>query len=412
MHYPRITPRIAACCTLVILLAGCAGQGADPPPQIEVLLTDDPTCSGSITAEPPADLAHTPTPNNKLVGCFAWQTLMALNFPADGGEQPVGHGGEGPTVWESWLSADQVFPHPEAHACDEATEHFPGAPEVLSMVTGLSDELEMSILDQAATEPGPDEASVDRADVSCLDYVLLDRQTKPVWREVALDPTMASFIEQRGLDQQEHVFALDADTFEFPVGSTSVKAAWKVFNPELDSPDEFYVRDVLVDNGETCVPRRVALVALHLAKKTPNFRGWIWMTFEQRSNAPERGRPSELEEPWTFFEPGSEGEPNVPCLEGLVCGPTQLIRLQQVDKRTHAVNDYWWQQLGDESVWRHYALVGTQWLQFRSQQRPHGREKLANVILESACQTLSNGCVHCHSGQSTFDRSFVLARAH
>lgn len=402
--YPPFKPALRLCLVIGLASIACSGR-KHPPPAIDYI-TLEPSCIDcdlatfpAISPEIPDELPHTPTPNRRIVGDFAWQTFLALSYPAAGGDAPVHGGDEGPTVWETWESVDEVFPIPGS-ACQElkgSDERWASA-EVLSMDTGLSDEVEF-----------------DDSEVGCLDYVLLDAREEPVFREITLDPTVADFIRREGYQDREVVERIDRETFEFPHGTILIKAAWKIFDPERDDPDEFYVRDLLIEQDGHCEEQRAALVALHIVRKTDNFRGWLWLTFEQGRNAPTRRDPDEMAaDGWTFYDPLSDAAYNELCLEGERCPPAQVVRINAIDGDARQVNAEWkeaLEQVSPGSVWRHYELVGTQWQQYLSQTSPHGNRRLANTILETSCQELEWGCMSCHQRSQTHDTSFVLSHA-
>lgn len=335
----------------------------------------------AVTATPPAELMR--APNTAVASCFAWQTFIALGHSPDG-QELVNDGTEGPTTWETWQTVDEVFPPSGGVSCGLET----GEAVVLTMDDGSSAEIE-DHLDE---------------DMECLDVLVRDREDRPVWREVQLDPKLVA-----SLDKYE---TSDATSFQFEVGSMASKAAWKVYDEEQDADEGFYVRRHVLGGDQGCREEKVALVALHLVRKTERFPGWVWMTFEHRRNAPSRTDVSAgRTEPWTFYQSDSTCPVNEPCEteddDGQ--GPTQVVRYYDLNEDVKQVNDDWHTHVPEDSVWRNYVLIGVQW-SFGDEQEADGVARLSNVVLETGCQQVS--CYHCHSSTYSVDRSFTLLHDH
>ena len=333
---------------------------------------------GTIASQPPSELLR--NANVALASCFSWQTLLALSHSPSHGTL-VNTGAEGPTHWESWKTIDEIFPHQPLPASCRFQEADP--PVVLSMVDGLTTEVQVQL----------------GRSQNCLDVPVFDRDQRLVWREVQLDPV---FVDSMGKYQA------GSSGFEFASGSRALKSAWKFYDPAEDATDGYYIREMAMNDGQECTRTQMALVAIHATVKTPFFPGWVWMTFEHRTNAPTEAMLQESsatpEVDWTFYTHDSSCTVNREC-EGSDGKPTgtQVVRLHTLNQSVQEVNQYWADLLPAHSVWRNYKLIGVEWSMGTG---AIGTAKLTNSILETGCQNSS--CFGCHSAPEATDRSYVF----
>jgi hypothetical protein len=162
-----------------------------------------------------------------------------------------------------------------------------------------------------------------------------------------------------------------------PTGALTVKSAWieitdPTGNASHGDPKRFYTTDAWLQNPATlvCKKARVGLVGLHFVHKTPLRPQWIWSTFEQVDNVPEKddppgksytfndgsGSPMPDQPPPGYMFPGPPNGSNNPP------APINIERRQGIETITEQTNQTWQDELRRVgSVWQYYKLVMTQW---------------------------------------------------
>ena len=183
---------------------------------------------------------------------------------------------------------------------------------------------------------------------------------------------------------------------DVPDGSIMLKTSWKILG-EGDDPAEFFTKDMVFvfENrnlagavATSCDPIKVGLVGFHMTIKTPNQQSWVWSTFEHVKNVPDLNDEAP-EGDYNFWHKGglasSEGI-NIPpkptdttpefkenpywfdpAQKGQL--PSQAMRIIPIAPRTKALNRKY-QEILKNTVWKNYALVGTQWEYAQNQFTP------------------------------------------
>jgi hypothetical protein len=388
------------------------------------------------------------------IGEFAWQTFVALNWPADDQGDPLetqmlGDDPESPRVWEHYEFADEVFKFDERNALQsdntaplrftEFGSQFDSNPR--GRVTQLNLNLQENGLDSGARI------------VSLGFKPLVDRWGNYVLNEVRMNPIEVKQIVSNGWNTIEGLkeFADQSNPFElicsskaprgtFPrensdpnqyddnvpclvkdgndsVGTIEIKAAWMVLSDadplpsDLPAPTKYYttkrVLNVKTPQGETTsreVP--VALVGFHILRKTSQL-GWIWATFEHMDCTGDCSVNTPLAKPddqgdylWGSTFPYAVTKDNTGQT------PSQITRLIPIQTNAKGLNNKW--QTALPSFWKNYQLIGVQWLDhpyrpYNLMQRvvlpaENGRH-LANTTLEPYVQKEEGGnsCVVCHT---------------
>jgi hypothetical protein len=384
---------------------------------------------------------------------FAWQTFVALNWPLDGEGRPLdvelGVRPSAPRRWQRLARADDVLPTAETPgACG------PEAPGTLTVTT----------FRQADGLP-----LIDRA----LNYVVYD---------IRLNAVARAYIEANNLGSRNGQQAfLDAKkTVGFPLGryddtgarrgggpgALVIKSAWRVLAGGAAAESQSYftrpgrIAVSAADNADgraRCIEATLALVAMHVARRTESGNGdkWIWSSFEHVDNAPlaANGRePNDLFED-TYF-PGGCRAPNAPtrdfaffrrgcanCVTNRTASAnwtwaaappyakafqqpggfgTQVTRCWRIWSGTSKINAFWRSRLAG-TVWANYRLLSAQWRGNYGGDEFFGNGEvprfLANPVIETAVQERRDGtCLGCHATARTTagqeaDFSFLLQRA-
>ena len=412
---------------LCLLAAPALGRGPTLPdgcwrPAAAVSLTNQ----GCDPLEPPQLSCHQPVdvegrlaqPNlntvQRAVDLYAWQQLIALNWPADParpGEPATGKTLEarGPRVWETWRDVDTVYlttgvdpgpweqPSAMPQACAAA-----GATRVLHRTTKVDDRLD------AMVQPTGADAT--------LPPILTDQAGQAVRFDIRMNRVAYEYVRRQGLFNG--MVQMQTDAVSFPVGAMLVKGAWRVVDE--GSRSRFLTTRACVCNqgpdGQLveCAARLMGLVGLHLMAKTPSAPQWLWATYEQVDNVPPTQGVAA-----SFNAPGC-GPADCPPNRVRPLGvPTQVTRVVPIPDRQpdctrpdQARDDL--QTLNADlaralkkagSVLASYQLVGAQWPVREGPAaadvqpttvfsvRPH---RLGNTTLETFIQDTSS-CMGCHA---------------
>jgi hypothetical protein len=150
------------------------------------------------------------------------------------------------------------------------------------------------------------------------DGIMVDLQGRAIYYSIHSNATFGDFIKQNGLLDPAKLRAFDPNK-SFPVGTLTLKAAWKVVVPGEDV-STFYTRAARIAllttrNGKITVsrqtrPARVALVGFHIAGAVKGHPEMIWATFEHVRNAPDLPKPVNdmapgdpvSDQSWTFYK--------------------------------------------------------------------------------------------------------------
>ena len=382
--------------------------------------------------------------DQKKFDVFSWQSFVALNWPAgpDGAPLQSFAGDPGaPRVWETWDDAIAVFDPSGARSPCTAG---PGQKFLGQMAKNGQ-----------VVDPGGD---FDEA----VGGPLADRNVNFVLYEKKMSPEEVEYVRAHRLNTPAGQFAADsADTALVfrpgfyanldsasggQVGSIEVKAAWRILQPERgDDTTRYYTRRGVVyvpaRNSATgramCLNAQVGLVGMHIVHKTKTFFGdWIWTTFEHEDNAPtctgtEAGGQCGAGRTWSFYNPACAGCTPNDSLRLAGTGDTtflwdsvppyarryaiqgrygnQITRTQAVYPFTDSINQVWVQRVGN-TVWRHYRLIGTQWMSGDGgADLVPVPEVLRNTVLESYIPQNSS-CLGCHQYARTLPLPDTSAR--
>ena len=402
---------------------------------------------------------------------LAWQTFVALNWPADlslGRGEPdtslqIGardeEGALLPVVWETYKQVYEVFQYDDPEwtvSVDDWNNQEVLPPEcpqepgtkVVQHPSKARPETQVDDLDDEVNEAfhGP----------------LVDQAGSLVRYEVRLNRTEFNQIVegnyyQVGADTTGLVF-IDSETDPAGEGAIEVKAAWKVLSDEEYDSGRFYAREVYVYNdaiGETpasCTLTKMGLVGLHLIRKTSRAPDWYWGTWEHVDNVPDPAVGPEPGKSYSFYnnecapaitpaicaasdvtmDPSNPDYQCCPNLQrynpigpdgdpyDLERGPIQVTRLEPLDSANDC-NPAYLKAL-EGTVWENYVMVSTQWTQ--TQDGPPFMKTimptyLRNTTLETYMVGYSTGdppvqenqssCIGCH----TFgvDNSFIFQAA-
>jgi hypothetical protein len=372
--------------------------------------------------------------------CLAWQDFIYLMWPAkanDRGEPDPARklGASGPTVWESYRTAETVFlplgrdPGPWQqlelmgtlqHSL--AAEVASGAVRHLTMTSKVSRAVLGSILQNASAFPPSILDSISQAGGG----MLYDLNGYPVYYEIAMDKPQYDYIHQHQLYNayqqatfaRTNVISLPAGTKQDPLGAVEIKAAWKVLSDAERNSGRFHAVQAVLDGSKT--PVAVGLVGFHafIANGTPG----AWATFAQVANAPiEKIATSGT---FNFFNPNCKASgTSKPCPINIKdADPGQVVQIAPDAKEADSLNTYMHyilKQYDPKSPWQYYNLIDVQWPKDpkvisdlkrpASTPLPDGTPNVPNIpgahfvnpVLETFLQIPGMSCLGCHEYATT-----------
>jgi len=314
--------------------------------------------------------------------CLAWQDFIYLMWPAKPNERGIPDpsrkiGASGPTVWESYRTADTVFlpegrdPGPWQKLQLMATlqpslaeQVASGAVRNLTMTSKVSREVLGTILQNAAAFPPPILNGISQAGGGTL----YDLNGFPVYYEVAMDKVQYDYIHDHRLYNayrqavfaRTNVISLTPGTLDVPLGALEVKAAWKILSDAERHSGRFHTIQALLGGAKS--PVTVGLVGFHVF--VVNGVQGAWATFAQMDNAPSE-KPATSGR-FNFFNPKCKiPGTDKPCpLNVMDADPGQVLQITPDAEAATKLNTYMHyilQQADAKSPWQYYNLIDVQW---------------------------------------------------
>jgi hypothetical protein len=346
---------------------------------------------------------------------FAWQSFIALNWPAAAFDpnsfnaitrglpdttQTIGGSasGDAQTVWEVYQQNSYVFALNSNGTLNPPAAGIQGWQTAASPPGACGGTKQNVRVLTAITKAVGQPAGLEQA----FSGPLIDQHGYYARYEVLLNWDSLNYIVSNHLyDSTPQNIAVN-----FPAGSATqtgtimLKAAWKILSAAEASSGRFHTSQAFLYNppinnaGGTihipasCTgPVTMGLVGLHIAHKTASFPQWIWATFEQIDNAPDRaGSPPKS---WSFSSQNCPGcalnqqpacphnlgsgnsqicdwQPTMQHVNASLAAPTQVVRDTSIssDPPGPLINTDAQQKLRNvnpKSVWQFYQLVDAQW---------------------------------------------------
>lgn len=399
MRFSRFLIIASACGSLLfVVLNGC-----DQPPEEVVIPGGIPGDAWKV----PIDVSGDTTQNDWLE--LGWQSFIALSWPADTGTSAIpgqpnttlsitaANAASLPTVWDSYLTADETF---LPQGANPGAWTMPAQPRVMKQdpQTGKMIPVIGALTKGAAIAGKP----IDEFDEAGVNRPLIDQNSNFVLFEVMINQAEFQYLSNSSYynaDSQKAAFKNpNAPTFKsFPdgvnhmpsglpawaqFGATEIKASWRILETDPNSPNpdlvkRYYTQRVFYETPDNQVvgPVTVGLVGLHILRLTPSTHStWFWATFEQVDNvqvaSPVPNRPNGQPLTPSFNPgPGTQGptyangysyEPNE-IVEGQSLPqdtPVNVSRVTPIPSDVQAINTKY-QQLLSGTVWQYYQMVNT-----------------------------------------------------
>jgi hypothetical protein len=367
--------------------------------------------------------------NDSSFDCMAWQDFIFLNWPAMAGERGVPNklsrfGAAGPTVWETYRTADTVFLPDAANpgpwdqsrlmasvSTSLARQVASGSVRHLTMKSKVSSAVMANILRHGSASPQfLDEIS------QAGGGTLYDLNGYPVYYEVSMDKAQYDYIVNNGLyNANTQITFAQKQVISLPAGSGAndtaleLKAAWKVLSEAERNSGRFHTIQALLDGSKT--PVTVGLVGFHMF--ISNGGQGAWATFAQMDDAP-AVKPA-ASGAFSFFNPKCTvpGTTN-PCPFNIKdANPGQVVQITPNDNTAEKLNDYVHALLKNynpKTPWQYYNLVDVQWatqpVEISKLTSPAAvplpdgkpnRPVVVNPVLETFVQSDGIGCFSCHT---------------
>jgi hypothetical protein len=430
---------------------------------------------------------------------YAWKSFIAICWPNKtplseenqrrgdpDTKAPFTNNIKDPMVWETYKPTFEVF-QPGDISWNPVNQNWNSpVPKFAENSCNPDDDYQFVITMSSKTRDVVNETG--QAFAGSFGY-LVDQDNKRVRYEVLLNRTEFEYLigdgraatlnltpgGPKGMINKVHFPDTRNDTL-YGQGSMEIKSAWKelCLDDSCNQQDaknldgarkRFLVRKALIYDEETksCRTAQMALVGLHIARKTYFAPQWIWMTFEHKDNVPDANvNPEEAKgifysaerakaadsldcSQWPFLFPKAEiiNCPNVDLnrfMDGLKMAPNQLTRLVPIDSVAQKFNTAFQAELKKiDSPFANYILVNTQWaLNGRQQNKTVSKlncedngldtdcfkmipSYLRNSVIESymatycevkakPMQVSNRSCMSCH-GTAGADMSFVFLDA-
>lgn len=463
----------------VTVVAGLIALGAgtlaaqSPAPSTSVRPLPRETGSGScaklaLAATMPADFIPGGAIDQQFdADCMAWQEFFYLNWRAkpnsvgvpDPAASPSGFGAPArsgsaayPAVWESYHSADELFPS-TAMRLRNAPPSRPGVKVLAATTKFLNAEVHFHGIQQASGG------------------WLTDRYGNLTFYEVRVDNDEYQYIKENGLSgaYAQTACANGPAGFSLPhgagdartppinpkidkdckgnqkrggygmnFGAIEVKAAWvELPDPRTWPNYKISVADVYPPRAPVRHNVVVGLVGLHIIHKMPSTQQFMWATFEHVDNDPTAGAtPAGT---YTYYRtncnPATDHYKCVPNTSPRPCptigpcqdpysAPMQVVRTTSINPFSESITNTAWDLMNkanaSSSVYKHYRLVDMFWPASQTVRVPAPRatvpltaenmappnRPVANTTLETYVQ--NSVCLDCHSFANVATTSSLL----
>jgi hypothetical protein len=387
---------------------------------------------------------------------YSWRTFIALNSPADG--TPFEHAqAYMQTRWEGtdnfkqlldvMLPANLQPPKWPSDSTSREVERERLVPkECRELHHQMPSRMIVKMIEESFNEPFKTGPLIDQQGHFAIFDILMNRQM--------FDYIMAHHLNTKAGQKSAANSGLLVD---FPagrnpdstLGAFMLKVSWKILSPDEIQAKNFHMIDALVlmppSTNRPCLPETLGLVGFHAVHKTVGRPQWIWTSFEHVKNVPDKDEvtANKLDGPYNFFNVNCNSS-NCPAENATPPRPwdpdpdlqlrfrpddsfkSQIVRETPLTDAAKNMNKVFHSML-QNSVWKNYMLISTQWpsavscASLHSQGVPAPQTDflkqpdmtcspaptfLANSTLETYSQgdvpLASSSCIACHSNAVGF----------
>jgi hypothetical protein len=331
---------------------------------------------------------------------YSWRTFLAMNSPSDG--TSIEHAqARTPAKWEQMDNFKQLLDVMLPPGVKEASWPLDKA--------GMEAERERLVPTQCSKEhtDHPEKMIVKMIEESFNEPFktgpLIDQQGHYAIFDILMNRPMFDYIVAPNHHLNTKAGQMDAAKasliVDFPPGQNSgsslgafmLKVSWKILSQSEIDARNFHMVDALVlmpkderlpladqEPKRPCLPETLGLIGFHAVHKTVNRPQWIWTSFEHIRNVPDRDQVAAktFDGPFSFFDVNCKDD----CAEVNATPPRQFwqpryaLKLSFEDSKfksqivretplTHATRNMntIFQSMLQDSVWKNYMLVNTQW---------------------------------------------------
>lgn len=274
--------------------------------------------------------------------------------------------------------------------------------------------------------------------------IMVDKNGRAVYTTLIINDVYRNWVIDNKLYIPDSLLNFP-DSADFPVGSMSLKASWKIVEDGEDLSN-YYTTTATIEllanvNGKVVIPAnpktqdnvKVALVGFHIAVVAKDHPEFIWATFEHKDNAPDFKPGQMMNEPvsdsnYTFYDAGTvaaDCNQNNAFIIKLNEATQKLSPVTQTARQFRVgggsdtnqgnidmLNASVHSQLPENSLWKNYMEVGAVWFNIDkgvlvpdwtpnadSLNRITGSIKLSNATIETFTQNIvsQNECFSCHN---------------
>jgi hypothetical protein len=327
---------------------------------------------------------------------YSWRTFLALNAPADG--SPIEQASaDKPTLWEDMDSFKQLldvmlpadlqpraqWPTDRAGMAAERERLVPA--ECLAQHQAAPTKMIVKMIEESFNEPFKTGPLIDQQGHYAIFDILMNRQMFKYIIDHKLD-TKAGQAANADLAIDFPAGQNASQTSDKSFGSFMLKVSWKILSPSEIQAKNFHMVDALVlmpppdDTAakRQCLPKMLGLTGFHAVHKTVGRPQWIWTSFEHIQNVPDKDEvaANKLNGPYSFFStdcgdrcpvanatPPHPWDPD-PTLELRFRSDdsfkSQIVRETPLTNAAKNMNKIF-QSMLQNSVWKNYMLLSTQW---------------------------------------------------
>ncbi len=362
---------------------------------------------------------------------YAWQSFVALNWPALSGQRGVPDpakviGQPGGVVWHTWKTPDEIF-YPDGQAPPPWNQYGGQLPPQCVSVGATSNSF---VLQRTSKVPGDINNAAIQAAKEAVGGTLTDQHGNLARYEVRLN--QATFNAIVGPKYYTVQAQDNASEIAFAPGVMEVKAAWREIT-SADPPSvvsRYYTETAWIytppfgTNPPTCVKGTVGLVGLHVTQKTPTRPAMDVgdLRADRQRAAAGIGVHAVLSPSTTRTARSRNARPTrAPRTTVFRLASRRKSRASSQSDRPPPRRIQYGRQTLRQAVaaspFQYYQLIDIQWPQTPSR-FPVGNPTpgfLANTVMET--YVTESSCVNCHftartqSGKLSSDYSFMLAEA-
>ena len=330
---------------------------------------------------------------------YSWRTFIALNSPANGTPieqtQP-----DMRTRWEDMdnfkqlldvmLPANMQPPKwPTDRAEMEAERDRLMPEECRQLHKQMPDRMIVKMIEESFNEPFKTGPLIDQQGHYAIFDILMNRQmfdyimknhlnTKPGQMSAANSGLLVDF--PAGNDHPP------GDDPSPTLGAFMLKVSWKILVPDEIQAKNFHMVEALVlmpprepNTKRPCLPETLGLIGFHAVHKTAGRPQWIWTSFEHVKNVPDKEEVAarNFSGPYNFFNVNCRDDcPEVNATPPRPWDPdpslqlrfrkddsfkSQIVRETPLTNATKNMNKVFHSLLPEDSVWKNYILINTQW---------------------------------------------------